>query len=44
MDESTTITVGNQLSELERVAHLVQDFGQHHGLSPKVAFEVGLAE
>jgi serine/threonine-protein kinase RsbW len=40
---STTIAIKNRLSELERVGHAVEKFGQHLGLPANVIFELTLA-
>ena len=38
-----TVVVRNQLTELERVSHVVEAFGARHGLPAKVIFECNLA-
>ncbi len=43
MAEPTTITLKNQLSELERVSRLVEAFGERQGLPAKLTFELNLA-
>ena len=40
---STTIAIKNRLSELERVGHAVEEFGQRLGLPANVTFELSLA-
>ncbi len=37
------IVVKNQLSELERVSHMVEAFGTAHGIAPKAVFQLNLA-
>lgn len=39
---ATVITVKNQLSELERVSHIVEQFGERHGLPAQMVFEINL--
>ena len=41
--EQTAIVVKNQLSELERVSHVVESFGRRHRLATKLIFDVKLA-
>jgi serine phosphatase RsbU (regulator of sigma subunit)/anti-sigma regulatory factor (Ser/Thr protein kinase) len=40
---ATGITLTNRLTELERVSHLVEEFGARHGLPAKIVFETNLA-
>jgi serine/threonine-protein kinase RsbW len=37
------VVVKNDLSELERVSHVVEAFGADHGIAPKVIFHLNLA-
>lgn len=43
MRAESTIVATNQLSELERVSHLVDAFGNTHGVAPKTIFEINVA-
>ena len=43
MRAESTIVARNQLSELERVSHLVEAFGERHGVTPKLIFDINLA-
>lgn len=43
MDDQHTIVLTNQLTELERVAHEVEAFGQAQGLDAKLIANVSLA-
>ena len=43
MDDRLTVTLLSQKSEIRRVNELVQEFGERHGLPPKVLFAVTLA-
>jgi len=38
-----TVTLKNHLTEIERVSHIVEAFGEKHGLPPRLIFEVNLA-
>ena len=41
--EPTTVTLKNHLSEIARVAHVVEQFGSRHSLPARLVFEVNLA-
>jgi anti-sigma regulatory factor (Ser/Thr protein kinase) len=43
MSTPIVIQLMNDLSELERVSHLLQRFGEQHGLPPRAVFELNLA-
>jgi serine/threonine-protein kinase RsbW len=43
MAEPTTVTLKNRLSEIARVAHVVETFGSRHALPARLVFEVNLA-
>lgn len=43
MSKPHSVIVKNQLSELERVSHVVEAFGEDHGLPPKLIFQLNLA-
>jgi serine/threonine-protein kinase RsbW len=43
MHADLSVTAKNDLAELARVSHLVEDFGARHALSPPLIFEVNLA-
>lgn len=43
MDDRLTVTLLSHKSEIQRVNELVQEFGERHGLPPKVLFAVTLA-
>ena len=40
---ATGISVKNRLAELERVSHIVEEFGARHGVPAKAVFEINLA-
>src|SRR5262245_8618221 len=43
MTESLEIKLHNKLSELDRFNQTLTEFGQHHGLAPKVVYDLNLA-
>lgn len=43
MTPSLSVTLVNQLSEVERLSRLVETFGEAEGLGPEVVFSVNLA-
>ncbi len=43
MRGQSAIVLANQLTELERVAHEVEAFGEAHGITAKVIFNVNVA-
>lgn len=42
MQPDITLRLQNRLPELDRVADAVEDFGQAHGLSPKLRYQIRL--
>ena len=40
---ATAIAVANQLAELQRVSHIVEEFGARHGVPAPAVFEISLA-
>ena len=38
-----TVTLKNHLAEIERVSHMVEAFGEQHGLPARLLFEINLA-
>jgi anti-sigma regulatory factor (Ser/Thr protein kinase) len=43
MPEALSITIPNQLSEIEKAARLIETFGETHGLPPEIVFNLNLA-
>jgi len=43
MSEQVTVLFKNQLAEIERLEHVLNDFAQRHQWSPQFLFEVNLA-
>ncbi|MCK4338693.1 MAG: ATP-binding protein [Candidatus Cloacimonetes bacterium] len=42
MSKKISVTLKNDLSEIERLSKLIEDFGEINNLSPKIIFDVNL--
>lgn len=43
MGESISVTVKNQLTEIERLSAIVDEFGEQHAIPPKVLFAMNVS-